>query len=172
MVGMLAIADASYLWWAIRPALRLPTLELRICDACTRLEDTLAIAALYRCLIRLLIRRPELAPPWSAHTRRLIDENRWRAKRFGIDAEFISHDGRAALPCKDLVQSMVDEMAEDARHLRCEAELRRVRALLDEGTSAHEQLSLYLQARARGDSRVKALHAVVDWLIDATVPSA
>ena len=83
----------------------------------------------------------------------------------------VEHDGRAALPCKDLVQSMVDEMAEDARHLRCEAELRRVRALLDEGTSAHEQLSLYLQARARGDSRVKALHAVVDWLIDATVPS-
>ena len=54
-----AARDASYLWWAIRPALRYPTLELRICDACTRLDDTLAIAALYRCLLRYLARRPD-----------------------------------------------------------------------------------------------------------------
>ena len=171
LVEALAVPDASYLWWAIRPAQRFPTLELRICDACTRVEDTLAIAALYRCLVRLLIRRPELAPPWAVHTRRLIDENRWRAKRFGIDAEFLSHDGRAVRPCKDLLRSLADDVAEDARHLDCEAGLDRVRAVLDAGTSAHAQLAQYRHARARGDSHVKALHAVVDWLIETTAPA-
>jgi glutamate---cysteine ligase / carboxylate-amine ligase len=167
-----AIKDAGYLWWAIRPALRFPTLELRICDACTRLEDTLAIAALYRCLVRLLARRPDLAPPWSAFTRRLIDENRWRAKRFGTEAEFISFDGSATRSCKDVVETMIDDVAEDARRLGCEAALSHVRSLLEEGTSAHAQLTLYREARARGDSRIKALHSVVDWLMDATMPSA
>ena len=167
-----AIKDAGYLWWTIRPALRFPTIELRICDACTRLEDTLAIAALYRCLVRLLTRRPELAPPWSPFTRRLIDENRWRAKRFGTDAEFISFDGSATRSCKDVVKTMIDDVGEDARQLGCESVLGHVYSLLEEGTSAHAQLTLYREARDRGDSRIKALHSVVDWLMAATVPSA
>jgi carboxylate-amine ligase len=176
LVNMLAnagaIKDAGYLWWAIRPALRFPTLELRICDACTRLEDTLAIVALYRCLVRLLARRPDLAPPWSAFTRRLIDENRWRAKRFGTDAEFILSDGSATRSCKDVVKTMIDDVAEDARQLGCEAALGHLRSLLEKGTSAHAQLRLYREALDRGETRIKALHAVVDWLIDATLPSA
>ena len=102
-----AANDASFLWWAIRPALRYPTLELRICDACTRVDDTLAIAALYRCLVRLLVRRPELAPDWTPFTRRLIDENRWRAKRFGIDAEFVSEDGSPPRTCKAVVENLL-----------------------------------------------------------------
>lgn len=167
-----AIKDAGYLWWAIRPALRFPTLELRICDACTRLEDSLAIAALYRSLVRLLTRRPELALPWTPFTRRLIDENRWRAKRFGTEAEFISFDGSGTRPCNEVVKTLLDDVAEDARHLGCETQLAHVRSLLDEGTSAHAQLQRYREARDAGATRAKAMHAVVDWLIDATVPAA
>lgn len=167
-----AIKDASFLWWAIRPALRYPTLELRICDACTRLGDTLAIAALYRCLIRLLVRRPDLAPGWTPFTRRLIDENRWRAKRFGTDAQFLSEDGSPARSCRTVAEELLGHVADDAGAFGCEAELARIRVLLDEGTSAHAQVKLYRAFRARGDTPAKAMHSVVDWLVAATMPAA
>jgi carboxylate-amine ligase len=165
-----ALKDASYLWWAIRPALNYPTLELRICDACTRIEDALAIAALYRCLVRLLIRRPELAPDWSPHTRRIIDENRWRAKRLGIDAELVSEDGSPPRPLKAVTHALLEDVAEDSLFFGCDSELSRIRALLDEGTSAHAQVKVYQEARARGESLAKAIRSVVDWLIAASVP--
>jgi len=167
-----AIKDAGFLWWAIRPALRYPTLELRICDACTRLDDSLAVAALYRCLISLLVRQPERAPAWTPFTRRLIDENRWRAKRFGTKAEFLSYEGGRVTPCKTLVASLLDEVAEDARRLRCEPAIAHVRTLLAEGTSAHAQLKKFDDARRAGQTRVQALQSVVDWLIEATLPPA
>jgi glutamate---cysteine ligase / carboxylate-amine ligase len=167
-----AVKDSSYLWWAIRPALRYPTLELRICDACTRLDDTLAIAGLYRCLVRLLVRRPDYAPPWTPFTRRLIDENRWRAKRFGTDAEFLSEDGGPPQSCRRLVETLLADMAEDAEALDCTEAFERVRKLLDEGTSAHAQMRIYEARLTQGDTTAKALQYVVDWLIAATYPRA
>ncbi|MBS0320432.1 MAG: carboxylate-amine ligase [Proteobacteria bacterium] len=166
-----AVKDASYLWWAIRPVLRYPTLELRICDACTRLEDTLAIAALYRCLIRMLCRRPEVGAVWTPFTRRLIDENRWRAKRHGLDAEFVSLSGGARRTCKAVIDDLVGQVAEDAAALGCERELARIHTLLDEGTSAHAQTKLYRAYVARGDTPHHAMQSVVDWLIAATLPA-
>jgi len=165
-----AMKDAGYLWWTIRPALRYPTLELRICDACTTLDDTLAIAALYRCLVSLLARRPELAPPWTPFTRRLIDENRWRAKRFGVEAEFLRFDGGPPQKCRELVRALLAEVGEDARRLGCEGALTRLPLLLDKGTSAHRQLAIYRQATAKRETPVKALQTVVDWLIESTAP--
>jgi len=166
-----AVKDASFLWWAIRPALQHPTLELRICDACTRIEDSLAIAALYRCLVRLLIRRPELAPDWTPYTRRIIDENRWRAKRFGIDAQMLSEDGSPPRPLRAVTEALIGHVAEDARVFGCETELARVRTLFDKGTSAHLQIKLYQASRARGDAPAKAIQSVVDWLVAASVPA-
>jgi carboxylate-amine ligase len=165
-----AIRDASYLWWAIRPALRYPTLELRIADCCTELEDTLAIAALYRCLVRMLLRRPEVGTVWHGHTRRLVDENRWRAKRHGIEAHFIDEDGGAAKPATAWLEDLLLLVADDARALGCESSLRRLRTIVARGTSAHAQLARYGEVRSAGGSRVEALRAVVDQLLDATVP--
>jgi len=167
-----AVKDASFLWWAIRPALHYPTLELRICDACTRLDDTLAIAALYRCLIRMLCRNPDLGVDWTPFTRRLIDENRWRAKRLGLDAEFISLDGSPARSCKAVVESLLHQLAEDAGALQCERELARIPALFNEGTSAHVQVKLYRAFLKRGDTPTKAMQSVVDWLVAATMPQS
>ena len=166
-----AVKNASYLWWAIRPALRYPTLELRICDVCTRLDDTLAIAALYRCLIRMLCRNPDEGFAWTPFTRRLIDENRWRAKRQGIDAEFLSFDGSAPRLCKAIVADLLERVAEDAASLQCVPELSRIRALLEEGSSAHVQTKLYRAFLTRGDTPAHAMQSVVDWLIATTMPS-
>ena len=167
-----AIKDASYLWWAIRPALRYPTLELRICDACTRVEDSLAIAGLYRCLVRMLVRRPDAAPSWTPFTRRLIDENRWRAKRFGLDAELLSEDGSPPRACRTVIESLLGDLDEDASALGCERALARIRTLLTEGTSAHRQLAIYEARVAQGDTTSKARQSVVDWLVAATYPAA
>ena len=165
-----AMADGSYLWWAIRPAQGYPTLELRIADCCTHLDDALALAALFRCLVRAHVRSPELGAVRSALTRRLIDENRWRAKRFGLEAEFIDERGGSTRTCAQWLDAVLELVAEDARRLECEAALRHLGTIFARGTSAHEQLAIYRARREEGASGTDALRAVVDWLIGASVP--
>ncbi|MBV9523237.1 MAG: carboxylate-amine ligase, partial [Alphaproteobacteria bacterium] len=79
------IEDATKLWWDVRPSERFPTLEMRIPDICTRLDDGIAIAALYRCILRMLWRLKRQNQRWRIYARMLINENRWRAQRYGID---------------------------------------------------------------------------------------
>jgi carboxylate-amine ligase len=117
----------------------------------------------------MLVRRPERAQPWTPFTRRLIDENRWRAKRHGLDAEFLSLDGSPPVPCRDVVKGLLEEVAEDAQSVGCEKPIERVRAILGEGTSAHSQLTIYRGRRAKGDTPYEALRFVVDWLVATTV---
>jgi carboxylate-amine ligase len=165
-----ALRDQSFLWWAIRPAARFPTLELRIADACTRLDDTLAIAALFRCLVALLVRCPELGGSRNAMTRRIIDENRWRAKRDGIAARFIDDATGDTIPLPEMLAELRSLIAEDAQRLRCDETLAALHPIVASGTSAHAQLALYQERRAAGEGRVAALRRVVDWLIETTVP--
>ena len=163
-----AMKDAGSLWWAIRPALNYPTLELRIADGCTRLRDSLALAALFRCLVRSLVRRREPAPDRSAITRRVIDENRWRAKRFGIAAEFIDQTGGPPVPVARALAQLRRECAEDIEALGCGKDIADLDAILSEGTSADRQLAIYADRRAFGDSHAQALKGVVDWLLATT----
>ncbi len=163
-----AIADATSLWWGIRPALKFPTLELRITDCCTRLRDTLAIAALYRCAVRLLIRKPDLNAAHTPMTRRVVDENRWRAKRWGLQAEFIREDA-APLPFVDLLAQLRADCADDALALDSVEEIAALDRIVAGGSSAHEQLAIYHRHRAAGAGRAQALEQVVDWLLDTTV---
>lgn len=169
-----AMADGSYLWWAIRPALQHPTLELRIADCCTHLDDALALAALFRCLVRAHVRRPELGAKRSALTRRLIDENRWRAKRFGLEARFIDEIGiderdGATRTCAQWYDAALALTADDARQLQCEQPLRHLGTVFARGTSAHEQLAIYRARRDAGAGGTEALRSVVDWLIETSV---
>jgi carboxylate-amine ligase len=164
-----AITDSTHLWWAIRPALRYPTLELRISDVCTRLEDALAIAALYRCLIAALLANPEMGKAHSTHTRRLIDENRWRAKRDGIKAEFILETSNHVVPVADVVANLLSECQEQVDRLNCATALKPVERILAEGTSAHQQLTIYNDSRAAGDENPQALSKVIEWLKETTL---
>jgi carboxylate-amine ligase len=164
-----AIKTAGSLWWGIRPALAYPTLELRIADACTRLRDSLAIAALFRCLVRFLVRHPEHGRERSAITRRVIDENRWRAKRFGLGARFIDEHGGPAEPVPAALARLRGHCAEDADALQCRHELAALDALLAEGTSADVQLAIYDRRREQGDSHLQALVPVLDWLLATTL---
>jgi carboxylate-amine ligase len=162
------IRDGSFFWWAIRPALKYPTLELRIADVCTRLDDAIALAALFRCLIATLVDRPELGARRTTHTRRLIDENRWRCKRDGIAATLIDEATATVVPLRQLVGELMAAVAEQARRLGCQDALDGVATILDSGTSSHAQLRIYNESRARGADCEEALRAVVQWLIEAT----
>jgi glutamate---cysteine ligase / carboxylate-amine ligase len=167
-----AITDSTQLWWAIRPALKYPTLEMRIADVCTRLDDALAIAALYRCLIATLVANPELGQARSTHTRRLIDENRWRAKRDGVKAELILETSREAVPISKIVANMLAACGEQIDRLDCATALKPLERILAEDTSAHRQLKIYNDSRAAGDENPQALGKVVEWLKEATLEPA
>ncbi|HEX7115760.1 MAG TPA: carboxylate-amine ligase [Steroidobacter sp.] len=164
-----ALQDPGQLWWAIRPAAHLPTLELRIADACTRVEDSVAIAALFRCLLATLVANSELGRRRTTHTRRIIDENRWRAKRDGIRAQFIAEGSSEVEPVSVVLERTLELIAEQAERLDCIEALRPLHRILEHGTSAHEQLRIYNDERASGKSRTEALRGVLGWLERATV---
>ena len=114
--------DGSELWWDIRPSHAYPTVELRICDVCTRIEDAVSIAALYACLIRWLWRQDREGQLPPEPLTELIAEDRWIAQRYGVFAFFgdrTSSTGRVDIA--DYLSELVDELATDARALGCEA---------------------------------------------------
>ncbi|WP_291005391.1 carboxylate-amine ligase [Ferrovibrio sp.] len=162
------IEDASHIWWAIRPSPRFPTLELRVADSCTHLEDALCIAAIFRCLVRALHRQPALNAQWQNHTRLLIEENRWRAQRYGTAEGLIDFDARKVVPFSALLDHLLGLIAEDAAALDCIAEVEHARTILQRGTSAAQQMALYRERRASGASRSEALRGVVGWLVAST----
>ena len=90
------IENSSYIWWAIRPSLKHPTLELRAPDCCTRVEDTIALAALWRTLARRLYRNPWINWDMNAVSRAIVVENKWRAQRYGVHGTFVNIDGDGA----------------------------------------------------------------------------
>jgi carboxylate-amine ligase len=145
-------------------------LELRIADACTHPEDAVALAALYRALIAFLVRNPDAGADWSPLTRRIVDENRWRAKRYGTQAEFIDDRTGEAVPIARQFQELCDLVREDADRLGCTPAFRRLSAILRNGTSAHRQLEIFIEKRQAGSSRTEALKAVIDWLAEHTAP--
>lgn len=163
------IEDGTKLWWDVRPSARFPTLEMRITDVCTRLDDAVAIAALYRCLLRMLYRLRRRNQRWRIYARMLVDENRWRAQRYGIDDGLVDFGRGEIVPYAHLLDELLDLIAEDAAFFGCEAEVGRARDILARGTSAHRQLAACAAARAAGASQDAALQAVVDTLIEETV---
>jgi glutamate---cysteine ligase / carboxylate-amine ligase len=166
-----AIPDASYLWWAVRPSLKYPTLELRVADSCTSLDHTLAIAALWRCLVRLVDRRPDLHGGMTGASRAVAAENLWRAQRDGTRAALVDEASASASPVAEHLERTLALVAEDADALGCAAEVEAARAIVASGTSADRQVAAFEEARGRGLARCDALGAVVDWLAAETAPA-
>ncbi|WP_112663294.1 carboxylate-amine ligase [Microvirga flavescens] len=169
LVEARAIENSSYVWWVIRPSLRHPTLELRVADSCTRVDDTIAIAALFRCLVRHLSRDPKLNAGQTGASRAINDENGWRAQRYGIHGSFVDEASRSAKPVRQVLDEVLALVAEDAQALGCERELDLARWIVARGTSADQQLTLFTEASGRGLSNRDALAGVVDWLSAETI---
>src|SRR5262249_46640406 len=137
------IEDSSYVWWAIRPSLANPTLELRAPDCCTLIDDSIAIAALYRTLARRLTRTPWLNAEMTPVMRALVVENKWRAQRYGVNGTFVNESAGGAISVRDMLAQLLDEIEPDARALSCVAEVNRCRTIVDAGTSADAQIAVF-----------------------------
>ncbi len=169
MVDAGLIDDASKLWWDVRPSVRFPTLELRITDMCTRLDDAVCIAAMFRSACRMLFRLRRDNRRWRIYSRLLIEENRWRAQRYGLDEGLVDFGKGKLVPMPDLIDELIGLLAEDAAYFGCTAEINHARAIINEGTSAHRQIATFHAARDDGATREEALRRVVDMLIAGTV---
>ena len=163
-----SIQDASFLWWSLRPSIKFPTLELRIADSCTRLSDAIVVAALFRCLVRLVERRPDIHAGLTGVSRAIAAENLWRAQRSGVEAELIDEAAEQAFAFPESLDTLLSLIAEDAEALGCTAEVADARRILREGTSADRQIAAFEVARGGETSNRQALDAVVDWLAETT----
>ena len=163
------IEDATKIWWDLRPSFRYPTLEMRVTDVCTRLDDAICIAALFRCWLHMLFRLRRNNQRWRIYPRMLINENRWRAQRYGFDEGLMDFGRGEIVPYRDLLDEILELTAPSAEYFGCQNEVEHARAILERGTSAHHQIRVHEEARAAGASEHEALQAVVDFLIEETV---
>ncbi len=152
--------DGSHVWWAMRPSLRHPTLELRAPDVCTSVDDAVAVASLYRAMARYLYLNPDLAEAVGNVERAIAVENKWRAQRYGTDCLFVTEDG--PVTGQEILNQMIDQIAPHAEILGCLAEVERCRTIMQFGSSADYQLQAYRESGGK-------LSAVTRWIEAATV---
>jgi carboxylate-amine ligase len=161
--------DATKIWWDIRPSARYPTLEMRACDICTRLDDAITVAALWQSILATLYRLRANNQTWRRYRRTLVEENKWLAQRHGIAAELADFGVLACKPFGVLVEEIIELVRDEAMRLGCLPEVLRAREILDRGSSADRQLNVHALARAAGADEHQAAQAVVDWLIEETM---
>ncbi len=163
------IPDASYIWWAIRPSLGNPTIELRVADTCTRLDDAVAIAALFRCLVRALDRDRDLNSGFDRVGRAITQENKWHAQRYGMAAVFVDPFSRSPLTAKEWLEQVLDFIGEDVDALGCGTDIKHLDKIVSGGTSADHQIDLFGRAKAVGRKRLTAIAEVIDWVAAETL---
>ena len=162
LVATGSIPNASKIWWDVRPSWSYPTLEFRICDVCTRVDEAICIAAIFQAIIMKLwkLRRDNLT--WRQYPAALMEENKWRACRYGIEGKMIDFGKGEELPARQLIREMIEWFIGDVvDELGSRAEVEYGFRILEEGTSAERQLATF--DRTGGD-----LKAVVDQLIRET----
>lgn len=169
MIEAGAIEDASKIWWDLRPSAKFPTLEMRMTDVCTLMEDTLCIAALYSSLLRMLYRLRGNNQRWRIYPRTLVAENRWLAQRFGVEGKLIDLGIMGQVPIGELIEEIIGLVREDAEALGCLDEVLHARTIIKRGTSAERQIKVFETAKAAGDDTKVALQKVVDQVLQETV---
>lgn len=163
------IEDASKLWWDVRPSCKFPTLEMRLTDIPTRVTDTICIAAIYTCILRMLYRLRRSNQRWRRYRAMLVSENRWRAQRYGIDDGLVDFGKGEVVPYAELLEEVIALIADDAKALNCVAEVAHARTILERGTSSHRQVACWEKAKAAGATGNDAFIPVVDMLIEESV---
>lgn len=165
MLASGAMHDASHLWWAIRPSLKYQTLELRAPDCCTRIDDTIALAALYRSLARFLFANPDHNASLNVVDRAIAVENKWRAQRYGARGTFVTRSGGIAVG--ELLNMVLDLVTSDAEALDCSDQVEYCRTIVSDGTSADAQLQIFAENEHEGTEI--ALQKVSRWIRNATL---
>ena len=155
------INDGKKIWWDCRPHPFFPTLEFRICDIPTRVDDTIAIAALFQGIVAKLYKLIDQNLGFRLYRRALIQENKWRAVRWGLDGKMIDFGKQKEVPTKDLIRELLDFVDDVLDDLGSRKEVEHIHTILERGTSADEQLRVYAETND--------LKAVVDRLMELTM---
>jgi carboxylate-amine ligase len=165
------IDNGKKIWWDVRPHPFFPTLEFRVCDIPTRVDDTIAIAALFQAIVAKLDQLIDKNLGFRLYRRMLIQENKWRAVRYGLDGKLIDFGKQKEVPVRDLIRELLDFVDDVLDQLGSREEVERIHTILERGTSADEQLAVYHAAREGGADNRAALNAVVDRLMERTIES-
>jgi carboxylate-amine ligase len=155
------VNDGRKIWWDLRPHPIFPTLEFRICDIPTRVDDTVAIAALFQAIVAKLTKLIDKNLGFRLYRRMLIQENKWRAVRWGLEGKMIDFGKQKEVPTRDLVLELLDFVDDVVDELGSRKEIEHIHTILARGTSAEEQLRVF------GESN--DLNVVVDRLIENTM---
>lgn len=162
-------ADYTKLWWDCRPQEDFGTLEIRVSDVCTTVDEAICVAALVQAICAKLIKLRNQNQSWRVYRTELIAENKWRAVRFGLDGKLVDYGKAEAVPSRFLAKELlafVDDVVDD---LGSRQDIEYVNTILEKGTSADRQLEVYRQAKSDGAEDKEALFAVVDSLREETM---
>jgi carboxylate-amine ligase len=155
------IDDGKKVYWDVRPHPVFPTLEFRICDIPTRVDDTIAIAALFQAMVAKVNKLLDRNLTFRLHHKMLIEENKWRALRYGLDGKMIDFGKGTEVPVRELIRELLEFVDDVVDDLRSRKEIRHIRTILDRGTSADEQLRVWHET--------EDINAVEDRLIELTM---
>lgn len=154
------VDNAKKIWWDIRLHPFFDTLEVRVCDAQSRVDDTLALAAVIQAIVAKLHKLQHNNLTFRIYRRRLIDENRWRASRYGIDGRMIDFGREAEVDTRELLSELLDFISPEVDELGSSQEIEHVERILREGTGADRQIAAW--------ERQHNMHDVVDLIVDET----
>jgi glutamate---cysteine ligase / carboxylate-amine ligase len=160
LIDTKCITEPTKIWWDIRPHPKFPTLEFRVCDICTSVDDAVCLAALIQAIVAKLIKLRMNNMSWREYRHHLITENKWRAVRYGTDGRLIDFGKREEVPFHFLAQEILDLVDDVVDELGSRKEVEHLKTILARGTSAHRQVEVY--------KKTGNLEAVVDWLVKET----
>jgi glutamate---cysteine ligase / carboxylate-amine ligase len=160
MVQAKAVDDYTYFWWDVRPHPKLGTVEVRVCDAQTRLEHTIALAALVQSMCKELVEHYEAGYELGTYPQEMLEENKWLASRYGLEGELVDLPQSSRVGAIDLAGRLVERLRPHARELGCEREFDGIEDLIERGTGAQRQLRVW-----RGD---RDLRSLVRKIVEAT----
>ena len=164
-VGAFGMSDTiAKIWWDIRPHPVFDTLEFRISDICTTVDEAVCIAALFQAICAKLVKLRRQNMEWRQYRHMHITENKWRAVRYGVQGDLIDFGIQEAVPFNFLMEELLDILDDVVDDLGSRKEVEYVRTILKEGTSADRQLAVYYK-HGGDENREEALKAVVDHLI-------
>jgi glutamate---cysteine ligase / carboxylate-amine ligase len=161
MVQTGSIPNSSKIWWDVRPHHSFPTLEFRICDLCTNVDDAVCCAALFQALVLKHYKMRKDNISFRRYPINMIDENKWRAFRYGVDGKMIDFGREVELPTRELITELVAFVDDVVDDLGSRKEVEHALKIIERGSSANQQLEIFKET---GDVKT-----VVDWLIEETV---
>lgn len=155
------IDNGKKIWWDVRPHPTYNTLEFRVCDMPITADETIALAALFQALVVKLYKLREKNLGFRLYNRSLIQENKWRAARYGLDGTMIDFGKSQEVPTRHLIEELLDFVDDVVDELGSRAELQTIRRILRMGSGADRQLAVYQETNSA--------RSVVDWLCDETL---